>query len=140
MSEATFHTTRQEIRKPESKVSRSHDGKTPADSDVSKMKSIIDQNTDKPAEIENTKANLPLPNQPPAASDWNSLDQRTTAVGSGRFELPLITVVSVRAPLLVAVPALMVRSYTRPLPLATILAARVLRDSTISPLTLGPVK
>ncbi|KAJ6022434.1 hypothetical protein N7499_007748 [Penicillium canescens] len=88
MSEATFHTTRQEIRKPESKVSRSHDGKTPADSDVSKMKSIIDQNTDKPAEIENTKANLPLPNQPPAASDWNSLDQRTTAVGSGRFELP----------------------------------------------------
>ncbi|KAJ5985959.1 hypothetical protein N7522_013155 [Penicillium canescens] len=88
MSEATYHTTRQEIRKPESKVSRSHDGKTPADSDVSKMKSIIDQNTDKPAEIENTKANLPLPNQPPAASDWNSLDQRTTAVGSGRFELP----------------------------------------------------
>ena len=38
MSESTFHTTRQDIRKPESKVSRSHDGKTPADSDVSKMK------------------------------------------------------------------------------------------------------
>ncbi|KAJ6091230.1 hypothetical protein N7467_003199 [Penicillium canescens] len=88
MSEATFHTTRQDIRKPESKVARSHDGKTPADSDVSKMKSIIDQNTDKPAEIENAKANLPLPNQPPVASDWNSLDQRTTAVGSGRFEFP----------------------------------------------------
>ncbi|OGE56506.1 hypothetical protein PENARI_c003G07449 [Penicillium arizonense] len=88
MSEATFHTTRQDLRKPESKVSRSHHGKTPADSDVSKMKSIIDQNTDKPAEIENAKANLPLPNQPPTASDWNSLDQRTTAVGSGRFELP----------------------------------------------------
>ncbi|KAJ5301307.1 hypothetical protein PENANT_c023G03849 [Penicillium antarcticum] len=88
MSDATYHTTGQDIRKAESKVAQSHGGKPPADSDVSQMKSVIDQNTNKPAEIEKTKANLPLPDQPPTASDWNSLDQRTTAVGSGRFEFP----------------------------------------------------
>ncbi|OQE34624.1 hypothetical protein PENCOP_c016G06296 [Penicillium coprophilum] len=88
MSDSTFHTTAQDIRKAESKVAQSHGGKPPADSDVSQMKSIIDQNTDKPAEIENTKANLPLPKQPPVASDFNSLDQRTTGVGSGRVEFP----------------------------------------------------
>lgn len=50
--------------------------------------SVIDQNTNKPEEIERTKANLPLPDQPPTASDWNSLDQRTTGVGSGSVEFP----------------------------------------------------
>ncbi|KAJ5561693.1 hypothetical protein N7535_003844 [Penicillium sp. DV-2018c] len=88
MSESTFHTTTQDIRKAESKVAQSHGGNPPANSDVSKMKSIIDQNTNKPEEIEKVKANLPLPDQPPTASDWNSLDQRTTNVGSGRFENP----------------------------------------------------
>jgi len=38
MSDATFHTTHDELRKPESRVSRQHHGKTPADSDVSLMK------------------------------------------------------------------------------------------------------
>ncbi|CDM33142.1 hypothetical protein DTO013E5_5673 [Penicillium roqueforti] len=88
MSDSTFHTTTQDIRKAESKLAQSHDGKPPANSDVSQTKSIIDQNTNKPAEIEKTKANLPLPDQPPVASDFNSLDQRTTNVGSGRFEYP----------------------------------------------------
>ncbi|CAG8232966.1 unnamed protein product [Penicillium nalgiovense] len=88
MSDSTFHTTTQDTRKAESKVAQSHHGNPPADSDVSKMKSIVDQNTNKPAEIEKTKANLPLPDQPPVASDFNSLDQRTTDVGSGRFEFP----------------------------------------------------
>ncbi|KAJ5247979.1 hypothetical protein N7489_002677 [Penicillium chrysogenum] len=83
MSDSTFHTTTQDIRKAESKVAQSHH-----DSDVSKMKSVVDQNTNKPAEIEKTKANLPLPDQPPVASDFNSFDQRTTDVGSGRFEFP----------------------------------------------------
>jgi cytoskeletal protein RodZ len=88
MSDSTFHTTTQDTRKAESKVAQSHHGNPPADSDVSKMKSVIDQNTNKPAEIEKTKANLPLPDQPQVASDFNSLDQRTTGVGSGRFEFP----------------------------------------------------
>lgn len=38
MSSSKFHGTTQELRKLESKVSRAHGGKTPADSDVSLMK------------------------------------------------------------------------------------------------------
>ncbi|OQD78578.1 hypothetical protein PENDEC_c001G03333 [Penicillium decumbens] len=89
MSDATFHTTHDELRKPESRVSRQHHGKTPADSDVSLMKSIVDQNTNKAEQVEKTKSELPLPDQPPAASDWNSADQRTVNVGSGRLEEPV---------------------------------------------------
>ena len=33
--------------------------------------------------IAERQANLPLPEQPPVASDWNSADQRTVNVGSG---------------------------------------------------------
>ncbi|KAF2865162.1 hypothetical protein BDV95DRAFT_587507 [Massariosphaeria phaeospora] len=33
--------------------------------------------------IEEAKSNLPLPEQPPAASDFNSADQSTVNVGSG---------------------------------------------------------
>ncbi|CEO59375.1 hypothetical protein PEBR_34502 [Penicillium brasilianum] len=89
MTDATFHTTRQDLRKAESRVAGQHGGKTPADSDVSQMKSIIDQNTDKPKQIDEAKANLPLPDQPPVASDWNSSDQRTVNVGSGGIEGPI---------------------------------------------------
>ncbi|KAJ5937763.1 hypothetical protein N7454_004105 [Penicillium verhagenii] len=89
MSDATFHTTRQDLRKEESKISQKHGGNVPADSDVSKMKSIIDQNTDKSKQIDETKANLPLPDQPPVASDWNSADQRTVNVGSGGVSGPI---------------------------------------------------
>jgi hypothetical protein len=32
------------------------------------------------------KANLPLPEDPPTASDWNSADGRTVNVGSGGME------------------------------------------------------
>lgn len=35
--------------------------------------------------IEERKANLPLPEEPPVASDWNSSDERTVNVGSGRL-------------------------------------------------------
>jgi hypothetical protein len=38
MSDSTFHTTAQDIRKAESKVSQTHGGNPPANSDVSKMK------------------------------------------------------------------------------------------------------
>jgi len=33
--------------------------------------------------IDERKANLPLPDQPPQASDWNSADARNVNVGSG---------------------------------------------------------
>ncbi|KAI2625639.1 hypothetical protein GGR54DRAFT_592444 [Hypoxylon sp. NC1633] len=33
--------------------------------------------------IEQVKSNLPLPEQPPVASDWNSADARNVNVGSG---------------------------------------------------------
>ncbi|KAJ5798812.1 uncharacterized protein N7503_006317 [Penicillium pulvis] len=83
MSDATFHTTREDLRKGESKVAQSHGGKVPADSDISLMKSVIDQNTDKSKQIDEAQSNLPLPEQPPVASDWQSADQRTVNVGSG---------------------------------------------------------
>ena len=107
MSDATFHTTRQDLRKEESKVAQQHGGVVPSDSDVSQMKvnvfsyqlphykstnplqSVIDQNTNKSAQIDKTKANLPLPEDPPVESDWNSADQRTVNVGSGGVEGPI---------------------------------------------------
>ncbi|KAM0252576.1 hypothetical protein ACHAQJ_007659 [Trichoderma viride] len=39
----------------------------------------------KDEKIAQVQANLPLPEQPPKASDWQSADMRTTGVGSGRF-------------------------------------------------------
>lgn len=38
MSDATYHTTRQDLRKAESKVSQAHGGANPSDSEVSQMK------------------------------------------------------------------------------------------------------
>ncbi|QKX62213.1 uncharacterized protein TRUGW13939_09372 [Talaromyces rugulosus] len=85
MSEATFHTTKEDIRKPESGTAKARGG-VPANSSISAMKSIIDSNTNKPEQINQAKSNLPLPDQPPTSSDWNSFDQRTVNVGSGRLE------------------------------------------------------
>lgn len=56
---------------------------------TSEPQSVIDKNNDKPKQIDETKANLPLPEQPPSASDWNSADQRTVNVGSGGVEAPI---------------------------------------------------
>ncbi|KAB8073186.1 hypothetical protein BDV29DRAFT_176023 [Aspergillus leporis] len=89
MADQTFHTTTQDIRKPESKVSQAHGGNIPKDSDVSAMKSVLSENTNKKEQIDQTKANLPLPEQPPVASDWSSADQRTVNVGSGGREGPI---------------------------------------------------
>ena len=48
------------------------------------QKSIIDSNSKPKSEIiEERKANLPLPDQPPVASDWNSADASKVNVGSG---------------------------------------------------------
>lgn len=38
MSESTFHTTREDIRKAESKLSQKNDGNVPASSEAAQMK------------------------------------------------------------------------------------------------------
>ncbi|KAI0096046.1 hypothetical protein F4776DRAFT_651794 [Hypoxylon sp. NC0597] len=40
---------------------------------------------------EEVKSNLPLPDQPPVPSDWNSADARTVNVGSGGVESDIST-------------------------------------------------
>ncbi|KAJ9194735.1 hypothetical protein DTO166G4_336 [Paecilomyces variotii] len=89
MTDTTFHVTKEDIRKPESKLGGHHHGKTPANSNVSGLKSVIDKNTDKVKEIDERKANLPLPDQPPTASDWQSANGKVTGTGSGQFESPV---------------------------------------------------
>ncbi|KAJ4423572.1 hypothetical protein N0V82_001738 [Gnomoniopsis sp. IMI 355080] len=44
------------------------------------IKMSAPSNADK---IASAQANLPLPEQPPVASDWNSADERTVNVGAG---------------------------------------------------------
>lgn len=43
---------------------------------------VTDMKAD-PATVDHVKSNLPLPEQPPVASDFNSSDARTVNVGSG---------------------------------------------------------
>ena len=43
-------------------------------------------NESKQSQIDRNQANLPLPEQPPVASDWQSMDESTVNVGSGRVE------------------------------------------------------
>lgn len=45
----------------------------------------------KAEKIEQVRSNLPLPEQPPVPSDFNSMDTKTTAVGSGRFSSDVST-------------------------------------------------
>ncbi|KAI2466410.1 hypothetical protein F4781DRAFT_405730 [Annulohypoxylon bovei var. microspora] len=40
---------------------------------------------------EEVKSNLPLPEQPPVPSDWNSADARTVNVGSGSVQSDVST-------------------------------------------------
>lgn len=104
MSESTFHTTKEDIRKAESQVSNKNDGKVPAESEVSQMKvslqpfmmyfsllitlqSVIDNNSKPKSEvIEERRSGLPLPEDPPVASDWDSNDVSKVNVGSGGVE------------------------------------------------------
>ena len=83
MSDSTFHLTKEDVRKPESKASHSNSGNVPADSDVAQAQSIIDSNTQSKADLINERvAGLPKPEQPPVASDFNSADA-SIAKGSG---------------------------------------------------------
>jgi hypothetical protein len=83
MSESTFHMTKEDVRKPESKASQSNSGNVPADSDAAKAQSIVDQNTQSKADLINERvAGLPKPEEPPVKSDFNSSDP-TIAKGSG---------------------------------------------------------
>jgi len=83
-TEETFHYTKEDLRKLEARESKKHGGNIPADSEVSQLKSVVDS-AEKPKSqiIDERAANLPLPDQPPTSSDWNSADSRTVNVGSG---------------------------------------------------------
>ncbi|KAI1429127.1 hypothetical protein F5Y12DRAFT_710339 [Xylaria sp. FL1777] len=48
----------------------------------------MDQKTKK---VEAARTNLPLPEQPPVESDWNSADARNVNVGSGAVESDIST-------------------------------------------------
>ncbi|KAK4934591.1 hypothetical protein LTR10_024194 [Elasticomyces elasticus] len=93
MSEQTFHTTGEDVRKMESKESKFHDGKTPKDSDTSAMKQLLAEQESKQEQIDRVKANLPLPDQPVggASADLESADARTVNVGSGGVNVKLGT-------------------------------------------------
>lgn len=77
-------TRSQDIRKTQQQASKAHDGNIPADSEAAGLQSIIDSADKNKAEIiAERQANLPLPDQPPGQSDFNSADQRTVNVSSG---------------------------------------------------------
>ncbi|KAK4994834.1 hypothetical protein LTR66_005214 [Elasticomyces elasticus] len=83
-TDQTFHYTKEDVRKMESKQSHLHGGNVPAGSEAAKMQSLVDKaNKDKSEIIAERQANLPLPEQPPRPSDWNSADASTVNVGSG---------------------------------------------------------
>ncbi|MCJ1254892.1 hypothetical protein MMC24_002708 [Lignoscripta atroalba] len=83
-TDETFHMTKEDVRKLESRESKAHGGNIPKDSESSLLKSIIDsKDKSKDEVISERQANLPLPEQPPVASDWTSADARKVNVGSG---------------------------------------------------------
>ncbi|VZI21655.1 unnamed protein product [Fusarium fujikuroi] len=55
------------------------------------QKPPIKMTQSKDQKIAETQANLPLPDQPPKASDWQSADARTVNVGAGKQEGPIGT-------------------------------------------------
>ncbi|KAA8651756.1 uncharacterized protein ATNIH1004_000652 [Aspergillus tanneri] len=71
MSANNFHTTIQDLRKEESKLAQAHVGKPRKESDISAMKPVISESTNKQAEIDRAKATLHLPIQLPTPSDWS---------------------------------------------------------------------
>jgi len=84
MSENTYNITGEDVRKMESQESKYHGGNVPKDSDASAMKSLIaEKQESKQDKIDRVQANLPLPEDPPGPSDWNSADASTVNVGSG---------------------------------------------------------
>src|SRR4051794_17161446 len=99
MSEKTFHVTQEDLRKMESKESKSHGGITPKNSDTSALKAsssplgtllspwlladsakqsiLAERQEPKNERIERAKGNLPLPEDPPGSADLESADART---------------------------------------------------------------
>ncbi|KAK2764438.1 hypothetical protein FQN54_009132 [Arachnomyces sp. PD_36] len=84
-SDATYNVTKQDVRKAESEAAARHGGNVPAGSEAAGLQSMVDSKTDKASQIEERKGNLPLPEDPPVASDFNSAQQDTVNVGAGRF-------------------------------------------------------
>lgn len=88
-TEQTAHLTKEDVRKEQQRETRAHGGDQPADSLAAGLQSIVDSADKNKAEvIAERQANLPKPEQPPVASDFNSADQRTVNVGSGRTSGP----------------------------------------------------
>jgi hypothetical protein len=84
MSDSTFHMTKEDVRKPESKASQSNSGNVPAASDAAQAQSIVDSNTQSKADLINERvAGLPKPEAPPVKSDFNTNDPSAVNVGSG---------------------------------------------------------
>nr|POE49265.1 hypothetical protein CFP56_32415 [Quercus suber] len=83
-TEATYHLTKEDVKKSQGQESRAHGGDVPAGSAAAGLQSLLDKTEQsKAALIEERKANLPLPDDPPTSSDFNSSDARTVNVGSG---------------------------------------------------------
>merc|ERR1712115_661535 len=76
---------KEDVRRVEHEESAGHKaGNIPAGSDAAAMQSMMDkQNQNKGEVIEEREGNLPLPEQPPTKSDFNSADASTVNVGSG---------------------------------------------------------
>lgn len=104
-TEESYHLTKEDIKKAESKSSNAHGGSVPAGSNAAieqvcrkvsycialvnltnLPQSMVDKADQNKADIiAERQGNLPLPEQPPKASDFNSGDASTVNVGSGRF-------------------------------------------------------
>ncbi|KAL9108226.1 MAG: hypothetical protein Q9227_006964 [Pyrenula ochraceoflavens] len=101
-TEKTYNVTDEDVRNVEAQEAKVRGGENPSTSDSAALKSSIlaavyplpanrhicqsmmaDRGESKQETIDRAQANLPLPDQPPAASDFNSADARTVNVGSG---------------------------------------------------------
>jgi len=87
-NDSTFGLSTDDVRKAESRESKTHNGNVPAGSKAAAIQSIVDSNgQNKAGIIEERKANLPLPEQPPRASDFNTADQSAVSGGSGGADI-----------------------------------------------------
>lgn len=84
-TEQTYHLTKEDVRKVEQREGKAHGGDIPSDSTAAGLQSIVDSaDKNKKEVIAERQANLPLPDDPPTKSDFNSADASTVNVGSGR--------------------------------------------------------
>ncbi|KAF2858446.1 hypothetical protein K470DRAFT_289534 [Piedraia hortae CBS 480.64] len=77
--------TKEDVRRLEHEESIRHrHGEVPANSTAAAMQSYVDKQAQGKEElIEERRANLPLPENPPTASTFNTGDASSVAVGSG---------------------------------------------------------